>query len=88
MDAAGDRLFDERLVDLGLQPDEVAAFLVGENVAAIADSRCRAKIQAFFGRVNEGDLDLVAVTSETRKETTRRLWGMLEQGTAAERNDV
>lgn len=84
-EAAGDRLFDERLVDLDLQVDEAAAFLMGEDVGALADDSYFRKIDEFFEVANQGHLGLLPMRFGFDQEVVPRLWGAFKAGIEAAR---
>ena len=77
---AGDRLFEEHVIKLDLPADEAAAFLVGSDVAEVADGRCTPKIREFMDTVGAGQLDLAAVMRGMKGEAARRLWTAMEAG--------
>ena len=79
-DAEGDRLFDERLIELDLQADEAAAFLIGEDVGAIADAACVGKIEEFFATADRGHLGLLPRRAGIDSDTIARLWTALRRG--------
>lgn len=84
-EAAGDRLFAERLVDLDLQVDEAAAFLMGEDVGALADDACYIKIDKFFEVAARGHLGVLPIRFDFDRDSVSRLWGAFAAGIEAAR---
>ena len=82
-EGAGDRLFEEHVVKLDLPADEAAAFLVGSDVAKIADGRCLSKIREFLVAVSAGQLDLAAVMCGMGGDMASRLWSAMASGLEA-----
>ena len=79
-EGAGDRLFEEQVVKLDRPADEAAAFLVGSDVAEIADGRSLPKIREFLVAVGAGQLDLAAVMCGMGGDTAGRLWSAMVSG--------
>lgn len=84
-DAARERLFDDRIVELDLQADEAAAFLIGEDVGALSDETCLGKIEEFFAAADGGYLGLLVMSSGLDSDTVHRLWAALKSGIRAAR---
>lgn len=79
-DGAGDRLFEEQVVKLDLPADEAAAFLIGVDVAAVANARCLPKIRDFREALHAGHLDLAAVMCGMSGDMGKRLWAAMQAG--------
>lgn len=77
------RLFEENIVKLDLPADEAAAFLIGSDIAEIADERCLSKIREFRDSLNAGQLDLAAVMCGMRSDVAQRLWAAMVAGLEA-----
>lgn len=82
-DAAGERLFDERFVALDLQVDEAAAFLIGEDVGALADGACLGKIDEFFEVADQGYLRLLLMRVGMDRDAMPRRWAAFRAGIQA-----
>ncbi len=78
--SAGDRLFAQDIVELDRPIDEAAAYLIGTDVAAIANLRCLPKIREFRDTLGAGQLDLAAVMCGMSGDVAKRLWQAMEAG--------